>query len=463
MTTAIRKALAALGAAVPIDMTDTNTASEYSSLGDPFKDLLGEGFADYTENGLSHNAVTHQWEFTDAVGLAIILVAEGAANDARTGDADAQATVDGIIRFLHAQFTINPSRRWLGANAVNRWGNLLDFNHTLGVWTDANLAHRLRTWVALMWGWQDYNRPATYVEYWYPDFDFNRFLKNPATDSVPKDFSFLRGADGQSVEPRGAFADISSILSAGYVRPRQLSRSGFLPDGFISHHQDYCNDAAMLAYGYEWLADPVKVATILAGTPVRTRGLLSHQHTSFSASRSHPNASSPHATVFSQFAMTGSAFEVPARWLVYSYNRICFKGHIDWAFLGREYHVEELNFFWERKLIPTVRALVSEHQAALPASLISELQLMLADPITGPSGEFNGNTAFFNSDSMVHRANGWYMSVRMKSKRAQGNEDFESKGKTWHSGSGMLLTKVHGDEVLFCVTNHQPCHLSDDL
>ena len=161
--------------------------------------------------------------------------------------------------------------------------------------------------------------------------------------------------------------------------------------------------------------------------------------------------------------MTGSAFEVPARWLVYSYNRICFKGHIDWAFLGREYHVEELNFFWERKLIPTVRALVNEHQAALPASLVSELQLMLADPITGPSGEFNGNTAFFNSDSMVHRANGWYMSVRMKSKRAQGNEDFESKGKTWHSGSGMLLTKVHGDEVLFCVTNHQPCHLSDDL
>ena len=115
------------------------------------------------------------------------------------------------------------------------------------------------------------------------------------------------------------------------------------------------------------------------------------------------------------------------------------------------------------KLIPTVRALVNEHQAALPASLISELQLMLADPITGPSGEFNGNTAFFNSDSMVHRANGWYMSVRMKSKRAQGNEDFESKGKTWHSGSGMLLTKVHGDEVLLCVTNHQPCHISDDL
>lgn len=208
-----------------------------------------------------------QWEFTDAVGLALVMIGEDAANDARAGGsiaADAQATVGGIVRLLHAQFTINPSRRVLGWNAVNRWGNLLDSNHTLGVWTDANLAHRLRTWVGLMWAWQDYNRPATYVEYWYPDFDFDPALKNPGTESVPGGFSLL-----QNFEPTGSFADISSILSAGYVRPRLLSRSGFLPDGFISHHQDYCNDAAMLAYGYEWLSDPIKVANILAGTPVR--------------------------------------------------------------------------------------------------------------------------------------------------------------------------------------------------
>ena len=144
--------------------------------------------------------------------------------------------------------------------------------------------------------------------------------------------------------------------------------------------------------------------------------------------------------------MSGSAFEVPARWLAYSYNRICFKGHIDWAFLGREYHVEELNYFWEQKLIPTVTSLVNEHAAALPASVIAELQVMLTDPITGPPGEVNGNSAFYNSDSMVHRASGWYMSVRMKSLRSQGNEDFESTGKTWHAGSGLLQARVHGDE-----------------
>ena len=57
---ALYKALAALGAAVPVDKTDMNTASEYAALSDPSKALLGEGFADYTENGLSHNAVTHQ-------------------------------------------------------------------------------------------------------------------------------------------------------------------------------------------------------------------------------------------------------------------------------------------------------------------------------------------------------------------------------------------------------------------
>ena len=420
---ALYAAITKLAAAMPVDVSDVYDVDEYASVENPTnqatynKDLLGEAFSAYSSwNRLSHNAVTHQWEFTDALGLAAVYLGEDMMADARAGVAGAQDAMDGLVELMHVNFCLTGTRRVIDNPDVRgKWGRLHD-THSQGIWTDANLAHRLRTWVGIMASWQDYNRPVTYVPYWYDDFDHSDFLWSRSTmTSVAADFSYIPG-----FRPSGVLNDVRQILSAGYVRPRQKQLSGFLPDGFISHHQDYCQDAAMMAYGFEWLMDPVLVAHTVAGTP---------------------------------FEFTGGGFEVPARWLAYSYNRIVFKGHIDWSFIGREYHAENLNEFWEQKVTPVAQLLVDDHGASLPASVTAELAVMAAEPTYGPAGEVNGNTAFYNSESMVHRDNGWYMSVRMRSLRAQGNEDFESPTKSYHMGAGVLKAIVHGDEYDYMRAN----------
>ena len=417
---ALYAALAKLGQAVPINVDDLYSPSDYAALSGPdhkFKTLLGEGFiafeaADY--NSFSHNDLTHPWQWTDGLSLAAVLLGPDMLADSRSTDSatatKAQEAIDGLVRLTTINWCLNERRRKIDQPLENggRWGNLLD-PHSQGVWADANVGHRLRSWLATMWAWQDYNRPSTYVPYWYSDFDFSTLRWSTSTAPIPPSFRLISG-----FEPSGSFADLSAVLSKTYVRPRRRYLSGFLPDGIISHHCDYCQDSAMVAYGFEWLADPVHVASILRGTP---------------------------------FALTSNALSVPAKWLAYTYPKICFQGHVDWVFLGREYHMENLNEFWQEKLMPTIRIFIDELLSALPASLLARLQELAADPVTGPSNSnATGTTAFFNTDAMVHRHEEWYMSLRMRSKRSQGNEDFESKGKTWHAGGGVLQARVHGDE-----------------
>ena len=82
----------------------------------------------------------------------------------------------------------------------------------------------------------------------------------------------------------------------------------------------------------------------------------------------------------------------------------------------------------------------------LTLTLIRTLHVTLTSYALPYNRTDSGNTAFFASDAMVHRHGGWYMSVRMKSLRSMGNEDFEKTPKAWHSGAGMLQARVYGDE-----------------
>ena len=221
------------------------------------------------------------------------------------------------------------------------------------------------------------------------------------------------------MENVGVIRDVSAILGGSYKRPRLRGLSGFLPDGMISHHTDYCQDTAMFAYGFEWLSDPLKYARVVANTP---------------------------------YGFTQDQLEVPAKWIAYSYARVVFKGGIDIAISGREYHAETTGLFWNIEGSKAAKMLVEDHEESLPESLVSTLRAMYADDVYGPNTSFGyGNTAFFNSDTMIHRrantaGENWYISVRFRSTRAQGAEDFEDEPKSWHMGSGMLQTKVVGDE-----------------
>ena len=89
--------------------------------------------------------------------------------------------------------------------------------------------------------WADYNRPLTYVQYWYSDF---------YKDKPFKDFSFSPGWS-----PQGIIADVSRWMTKYNVPAHKYIQSGFQPDGTISHHIANATDAAMVAYGFEWLTD----------------------------------------------------------------------------------------------------------------------------------------------------------------------------------------------------------------
>ena len=415
---ALYAALATLGQAVPINVDDLYSPSDFAALSGPehrFKTLLGEGFVGGdVYNSFAGDDLTHPWRYTDGLALPAVLLGEAMLADSRSVDdavaSRAQEALDGLVRLTTLTFTLTQRRRHVDmpVDSGGRWGDLLA-PHGQGVWADANVGHRSRSWLATMWAWQDYNRPCTYVPYWYSDFDFSTLRWSDSTAPIPSDFRLIK-----AFEPSGSFDDLNALLGSRYVRPRRRYLSGFLPDGIISHHIGDCQDSAMVSYGYEWLADPVHIASIFRGTP---------------------------------FAMSSDALKVPAAWLTYTYPKICFKGHIDWVFAGRAYFSHALNAFWQDKVVPTIHIFIDELPSVLSASLVARLAELAAESVTGPSTvNATGTTVFFNIDALVHRHGDWYMSLRMRSRRTQGNEDFESKGKTFHAGSGVLQARVHGDE-----------------
>lgn len=306
---AILAALSALAEAVPLDVYDVYNATDFAALDNPFKHQLGEGFA-RKDSPIDHKRQTHQWDIADMIGLACVEIAEEAMGEALNGSAAAWAGIDGALRLMVPVFTLNPNRRAID-QTTGRWGSLVDAKSSNGLWSDANLGHRMYLWACIMYFLQDYNRPITYVPYWYDDFRFEAFAKQSGT-VVPTPFSLVRSFPSAT----GAMADLFAILRGGFHRARRIRQSGFLPDGFISHHCDKGNDAALKAYGFEWLGRLVEVAELYRDTPWAAE-------------------------------LDTEWFAMPATYLTYTYNRVCFKGHIDWSFAGRAYSGNSNYRFWK--------------------------------------------------------------------------------------------------------------------
>ena len=209
-----------------------------------------------------------------------------------------------------------------------------------------------------------------------------------------------------------------ALVRYAFPKKKIYELSGFQPDGFINHHSGGCADTAMFAYGFEWLEEIIEVALVLRDTPWEVEA----DHWP----------------------------ELPALVTAYSYPRIVFKGHIDWAFIGRSYMKDSLWEFGQDRLKPFVSHLV-DLSDQLSLEIQQKLQSLKQDLDSGRDNVVQGNTAFWNSDSMVMRARSasgtvWHASLRMRSLFSHGNEDFEDVAKAWHTGSGMLLTRVLGDE-----------------
>lgn len=53
--------------------------------------------------------------------------------------------------------------------------------------------------------------------------------------------------------PKGVVEDVSYWMTKYNIPSHRYKQSGFHPDGTVSHHIGNATDAAMVAYGFEWL------------------------------------------------------------------------------------------------------------------------------------------------------------------------------------------------------------------
>lgn len=365
-----------------------------SHYGDGFNLLTGK--ADI----LQYNFISHPWRAYDALSGPAIWLMPDLMADVRTGDPLAKRVHEQLVRIFQLTFS-NPANYQNTNDDEARWGDLTDPHHTEGAYSDANLGHRLRSWMTLLSIWHDYNRPITYIPNWYPGFYVG---KNG------EDLQFMPGWT-----PRGVLPDLAFWITHFHRPAHSFVQSGFQPDGTVTHHLPGSSDIAMTAYGYGWLTEVIDGYALLRDTPV---DLGSHGY---------------------QF--------IADRYL-YAYDKMVYHGAMDFTVCGRGYFgsmqkfVDGMSVDIDRLLAAKQPTTVINNEAALKA---------WRDSLVAHTQERSGNYPFWVGQFLVHRRGGpgekpYYYSVKMENDRTNGAEDFERVRKAYHSGSGILQVKVRGDE-----------------
>lgn len=370
--------------------------------GSPIGTDYGDGFFRLNEKGvITFNDLSHQWRFTDPMtGPAVWLMPDLLA-DVRSGNSVATTLHEHLVRFFQLSFGNPVSYREINSPGA-RWGQLTDTNHTEGAFSDANLGHRFRGWVTLPAIWADYNRPITYVPYWYAGY----YTSFPTALYMP------------GWTPHGVLDDYIFWVRHAFRDAHQFGQSGFQPDGTVSHHTDSASDAAMWAYGGEWLIEPSISYKMLKDTGID----LGSEGYQFIADR-----------------------------YLHAYDKMIYKKDFDFTVSGRSYYGDSKTKF-TAGLPGNINALLAAKQ---PTTVITSEAALInwRNALSAGTQSVTGNFPFWVGNLMVHRQGGavastdsFYFSVKMANDRTMGAEDFEAVGKSWHSGSGILQTKVTGNE-----------------
>lgn len=393
---AIKKALIAYMRSVPV------YGHEVLVDGKPVGDCIGDGFAMLHTYKLSGNQIpTHQWTLTDPLIVPVVQLMPDILKGMANGDSSSSRLHDELIRYFQLFFAEVNKRRRID-DPSERWGELQDTCYSSGAWADANLGHRSRTLLALPLIWGDYNRPVTYVDYWYSDF-----YKTPPF----KDFSFSPGWT-----PHGVVSDIQYWMTKYRVPAHRYIQSGFQPDGTVSHHIGHATDAAMVAYGFEWLTDCSEGYKYLKGT----------------------------------------AFEVPAEYpqfqldrLLKVYPKLFYKQRMDLLVAGRSFN-GDMQKFVLKTYIGAVNNLLNTRSNLSELSGVSDL-IKVKEQILKGRYEYSGTDAYWVNEYLVHRRGEnekpFFCSLKLKSERTVGAEDFDRKvRRSWNMGYGILLLRIKGDE-----------------
>ena len=368
--------------------------------GKPIGKYTGDATSLLPEHKLAiSNNMAHHWRFTDALILPVLSLMPDIVKGTNNGN---EAYIDlhqGLIRYFQLFTAIIQERRTIYNNP--RWGEITDTRYSGGAWSDANLGHRLRTMLALPVIWADYNRPMTYVPYWYRSF----YNNNPY-----EGFCFSPGWS-----PCGVVKDVARWMTMFGIPSHHYGQSGFHPDGTVSHHVGHATDAAMVAYGFEWLTNCSFGFQYFKGT---------------------------------DYEITSPHYQFQADRLLHVYPRLFYKNRMDFLVAGRSY-LEDMNKFVAKTYCSAIKELDKAKSKRTHLTGMDSLQ-HIARAIKKNTFEYSGTDAYWVNEFLVHRRGEhelpFYASVKLKSERTVGIEDFSKVRKSWHGGYGILQVKVNGDE-----------------
>ncbi|ACU05039.1 polysaccharide lyase family 8 super-sandwich domain-containing protein [Pedobacter heparinus] len=397
---ALYSAIIAYTESVPVEGSDVMVK------GKPIGPYTGDGFSNLKEyNLVGTQVVTHQWVISDALIAPSVHLIPDMLTDIKQGNKQAERVYYDFIRFYQTAMAEMIGRRSIDKSddkeEGGRWGILQDTLRSSGAWADANLGHRGRWMLAMPIVWADYNRPLTYVQYWYSDFYKDKPFKN---------FSFSYGWS-----PHGVAADVSRWLTKFNVPAHEYKQSGFQPDGTISHHIAQGTDAAMQAYGFGWLVEAFV-------------GFNQFKDT--------------------DFKLADKYYQFPADRLVGTYPKLIYKNRLDFLVSGRSYG-EDLQKFVTKVYLSAFEDLQEARSKDTKLSNQAELD-EIYNKIKKNKFEYSGTDAFWVNEFLVHRRGEnekpFYVSLKLKSKRTVGAEDFGNIRRSWYAGYGILPLKISGDE-----------------
>lgn len=346
-----------------------------------------------------NNNFEHQWRFTDSMLLPILTLMPDIVEGIAKGDEQYIELHENLINYFQIFTALVKERREITNNP--RWGEIVNPNYSSGAWADANLGHRSRTMLALPIIWADYNRPMTYVQYWYSSY-YN--------DKPFKDFSLSPGWS-----PSGVVKDVSYWMTKFCIPSHHYRQSGFHPDGTVSHHIGKGTDAAMVAYGFELLTQCSNGYSFFKDTKYR----IDSKNYQFQLDR-----------------------------LLNVYPKLFYKGQMDFLVSGRTF-LSDLKKFVSNTYNDAVHNL--NHSQSKDTKLVGmDSLILLNNNIQKGNFEYSGTDAYWVNEFLVHRRGEnekpYYASVKLKSERTVGAEDFSKIRKSWHAGYGILQVKVKGDE-----------------
>lgn len=397
---ALYAAIIAYTESVPVEGSDVMVD------GKPIGPYTGDGFSNLRSYGkIGTQVATHQWVISDALIAPSVHLMPDLLTDIKKGNKQAERVYYDFVRFYQTAMAEMIGRRSIDKSddkeEDGRWGVLQDTLRSSGAWADANLGHRGRWMLAMPIVWADYNRPLTYVQYWYTDF---------YKDKPFKDFSFSYGWS-----PHGVTADVSRWLTKFNVPAYEYKQSGFQPDGTISHHIGQGTDAAMQAYGFGWLVEAFV-------------GFNQFKDT--------------------EFKLADKYYQFPADRLVRTYPKMIYKNRLDFLVSGRSYG-EDLQKFVNKVYLPAFEDLKESQSKGTRLTNQPELD-DIYDRIKKNKFEYSGTDAFWVNEFLVHRRGAnekpFYVSLKLKSKRTVGAEDFGDVRRAWYAGYGILPLKISGDE-----------------